>query len=218
MPTRLDHLRAIVFDFDGVILDSAEIKIQAFQELFEEHAQVRAEISAYLLSHSGISRYIKFEYVTSQILGLPYDEAERDRLDRRFEQLAYEKIIACREIPGARALLAFLRGKVLRPVASGAPETELRRIVAARQMDDWFDEVWGTPRAKEEILRDIMVRHGFAPSEMLMVGDAMTDLNAARETGVRFLAREPGSVFSTLDVERVSNLIEMQTWLEGTDT
>jgi beta-phosphoglucomutase-like phosphatase (HAD superfamily) len=218
MPTRLSALRAIVFDFDGVILQSADIKTDAFLALFAEYPEKQSAILEYHLSHSGISRYIKFEYITRTILGRPYDEAERARLGQEFSRLAYEKILACQEIPGARDLLASLRGKVLRAVASGTPEEELHQIVAARRMESWFEEVWGTPRGKAEIIRDVMSRHGFAPGEMLMVGDAMTDFHAAKETEIRFLAREPGTVFAGLPVDCVRDLVEMRTWLEGTNT
>jgi phosphoglycolate phosphatase-like HAD superfamily hydrolase len=215
MPNRLATLRAIVFDFDGVILESADIKTEAFRDLFSQYPEKSEEIIAYHLKYIGISRYVKFEHITKNILGLPYTEAERERLGREFSRMAVEKILACPEIHGARGLLAHLRGKVLRAVASGTPEDELHGIVAARGMQDWFDEVWGTPRTKPEILRDVMTRHGFPPSEVLMVGDGMTDYKAAQETGTLFLAREPGHVFADLSVDRVRDLYEMQAWLEG---
>jgi phosphoglycolate phosphatase-like HAD superfamily hydrolase len=46
-----------------------------------------------------------------------------------------------------------------------------------------------------------------------MVGDGLSDYQAAQETGVRFLARESGSVFAELDVERVRDLVQMAQWL-----
>jgi phosphoglycolate phosphatase-like HAD superfamily hydrolase len=213
MPTRLENLKAIVFDFDGVILESADIKTDAFLAVFAAHPEKRQEILDYHLSHVGISRYVKFEYITEKILGLPYDETERVRLGDEFSRQALEKILAYREIPGARTLLPQLKGKVVRAVASGTPEEELRQIVAARKMENWFEEVWGTPRTKPEILRDLMARHGFSANHVLMVGDGLTDYKAAQDTGVRFLAREPGRVFTGMVVDCVKDLTEMQTWL-----
>ena len=81
-------------------------------------------------------------------------------------------------------------------------------------MQDWFDEVWGTPRTKPEILRDILVRHALNPRSLLMVGDGMSDYQAACEVGVDFLARRINSAFGGLDVEKVRDLEEMGKWLE----
>jgi phosphoglycolate phosphatase-like HAD superfamily hydrolase len=215
MPTRIASLRAIVFDFDGVILESADIKTDAFQELFAGYPEKRQAILEYHLNHIGISRYVKFEYITEKLLGLPYAESDRKRLGEEFSRLALEKILVCPEISGAQNLMLALKGKVLRAVASGTPEDELRQIVSARKMEDWFEEVWGTPRTKPEIIRDLIARHGFSAENVLMVGDGLTDYKAAQETGVRFLAREPGHVFTGMQVESVGDLSEMQSWLEG---
>jgi phosphoglycolate phosphatase-like HAD superfamily hydrolase len=106
---------------------------------------------------------------------------------------------------------------VLRIVASGTPQNELEKIVAERGMAGWFEEVWGTPRTKPEILRDLLTRHGLSPQDVLMVGDGMSDYQAATDTGIRFLAREKDSVFAEVAVEKVKDLIEVGIWLEEAD-
>lgn len=158
--SRLSRLRAIAFDFDGVILESADIKTVAFVELFAAYPDRQSAIRDYHLENIGISRYVKFEYIHRVILGLPYDDLVREALGAEFTRLTKARILACPEVPGARELLAGLQGRVLRVVASGTPEGELRDIVKERGLTGWFEEVWGTPRTKQEILRDLMARHG----------------------------------------------------------
>jgi FMN phosphatase YigB (HAD superfamily) len=63
----------------------------------------------------------------------------------------------------------------------------------------------------------VMARHTLSPQQVLMVGDGMSDYDAARETGTYFLARETETAFNTLPVEKVRDMAEMQAWLEGTD-
>jgi phosphoglycolate phosphatase-like HAD superfamily hydrolase len=215
---RIDTLKAIAFDFDGVILESQDIKTEAFVELFAKFPGQLEEIRKYHLDNAGISRYVKFEHISREILGLPYTETDRERLGAEFSQLVYDRIIACPEVNGARDLLRGLRPRVLRVVASGTPQDELRRIVHERRMTEWFDEVWGTPRTKTEILRDLLARHALAPGQVLMVGDARSDYQAAQETGLKFLARELGSVFTGMNVAKVTDLGEMAGWLEGEET
>lgn len=217
MHKRIDSLHAIVFDFNGVILKSADIKTQAFMALYAAYPEKLPAIREYHLSHAGISRYVKFEYFQKEILGLSYTEEDRVRLSAEFERLTNEEILRCPEVAGAEQLLRRLDGRVLRIVASGTPHEELEKIVADRGMGSWFDEIWGTPRTKPEILLDVLARHGLDAGSVLMVGDGLSDYQAAREAGVRFLAREKDAIFMELDVEKVRDLTEMETWLENAE-
>jgi HAD superfamily hydrolase (TIGR01549 family) len=217
MAKRIDSLRAVVFDFDGVILESADIKTDAFLAMYAHYPEHLAEIRRYHLANTGISRYVKFEHIQRVILGLSYTEEDRRRLSAEFERFTHEKIFTCPQVPGAEELLRRLQGRVLRIVASGTPQAELDRIVAGRGMGGWFDEVWGTPRTKPEILREVLARHALDPQSVLMVGDGMSDYQAAREIGTRFLAREADDVFAGVAVEKVRDLTELGTWLGETD-
>jgi phosphoglycolate phosphatase-like HAD superfamily hydrolase len=211
---RIDSLRAIVFDFDGVILESANIKTEAFLELYAGHPDKLAAIRDYHIANAGISRYVKFEHIQRNILGLPYTEEVRKQVGAAFERLTRERIFRCAQVPGAETLLQGLRGRVQRIVGSGTPQAELELIVATRKMGDWFEELWGTPRVKADILRDVMTRHGLSPQEVLMVGDGLSDYQAAVEAGTRFLARETETAFDGLPVAKISDMAEMAAWLE----
>jgi beta-phosphoglucomutase-like phosphatase (HAD superfamily) len=211
---RIDSLRAIVFDFDGVILESANIKTEAFLELYAGYPGKQQAIRDYHVGQAGISRYVKFEHIQKNILGLPYTEADKKRVSAEFERLTRERIFRCPQVPGAEALLLGLRGKVLRIVGSGTPQPELELIVERRGMREWFEEWWGSPRMKADILRDVMARYQLPPEKVLMVGDGMSDYDAARQTGTRFLARETETAFDRLKVDKVRDMKEMQSWLE----
>ena len=66
------QIKAILFDFDGVLLESAEVKTRAFVKIFEPIAPHRmTEVVAYHTAHMGISRYVKFRYIYEQILKRP---------------------------------------------------------------------------------------------------------------------------------------------------
>ena len=184
-------LRAIVFDFDGVILESADVKTEAFVELYAEHGPgVVEQVRAHHLANLGLSRFKKFEWIAENVLGAPLTDAERARLGDRFSELALEKVLAAEFVAGAEAALARLATRYLLFVASGTPQDELMLIVERRGLATRFREVHGTPTEKPQILRDIMTRHELAPCEVLFVGDGLTDHKAAAATGVEFLARD----------------------------
>jgi phosphoglycolate phosphatase-like HAD superfamily hydrolase len=185
----MTRISAIVFDFDGVILESADVKTEAFVELYAAHGpDVVAKVRAHHLANLGLSRFKKFEWISENVFGRQLTEADRIALGDRFSELALAKVLAAPFVPGAEAALAAIALPMF--VASGTPQDELALIVERRGLSPWFREVHGTPAEKPQILRDLMARHGFAPDQVLFVGDGLTDHKAAVATGVCFLARD----------------------------
>lgn len=183
-------VRAVVFDFDGVIVESGDIKTEAFLELFADHEQHLAAIRRHHLDHLGVSRFKKFAWIYENLLRLPYDQGEQVRLGDRFSAIVFEKVAATPFVAGAReALEALLRAGVPMVVASGTPQDELDRIVDIRGLRRFFAEVHGSPTEKAVAVEHVMKRWGLHRDEVLFIGDGTTDHDAASRTGVRFLAR-----------------------------
>ncbi len=66
-------IKAIVFDFDGVILESAQIKTETFADVVKDYPKEQADaFVAYHITHMGISRHVKFQYFIEEILKQPY--------------------------------------------------------------------------------------------------------------------------------------------------
>lgn len=183
-------IRVVVFDFDGVILESGDIKTEAFLELFAAHPEHLAAIRQHHLENLGLSRFKKFQWIYANLLHMTYDEATQDRLATAFAALVFDKVCAAPFVPGALAALQALKAaEVPMVIASGTPQDELERIVQARELVPFFLEVNGTPSEKPEVLRRTMERFACGPNELLFVGDGTSDHEAALATGVRFLAR-----------------------------
>lgn len=186
-------LRAVVFDFDGVILESVEIKTRAFAALFERWPEHRDEIVRLHLENAGVSRYEKFVRIYREILDEPLAKGELERLGEQFSRLVYDEILGCDFVPGAHEFLERLARDNRLFVASGTPEEEMRDIVGRRGLARFFAGVYGSPASKGEILRRILREEELAPNELVFVGDAVADYEGAREAGVPFIARvQPG--------------------------
>ena len=89
----------------------------------------------------------------------------------------------------ARELLEALRGRIPLFMASGTPEDELREIVERRAIARYFRAVRGSPSTKATILCEVACMLGVSCAELLMVGDSMTDYEAAVDTGAQFVGR-----------------------------
>jgi phosphoglycolate phosphatase-like HAD superfamily hydrolase len=188
-------IRAAVFDFDGVVLESVEIKTVAFRRLFAEHPDGE-RIVAYHLTHGGISRFEKFRWFYEAVRGERLAADESARLGDRFSALVLDEVRRCAYVPGAHELLTRLAARIPLFVASGTPEDELREIVAHRGLDGLFKGIYGSPSTKAQILRRIIDEHGFVPEQVVFVGDATTDLDGAAQAGVPFVGRVPAGVQS----------------------
>jgi phosphoglycolate phosphatase-like HAD superfamily hydrolase len=184
------RLRAVVFDFDGVVLESADIKTDAFVELFDHLGPTMvSKVREHHLANLGISRFVKFEWVYRNLIGRELAEAERLELGDRFSAIALRRVLACPFVPGAEAALAALAPRYPLFVASGTPQEELDHVVDARGLRGFFREVWGSPHEKADILADIANRHGCRLDEILFIGDGASDARAAEAAGTQFLAR-----------------------------
>lgn len=186
-------LQAIFYDFDGVLAESVEVKTRAFYQLFAHKDEALArQLVAYHRAHGGVSRFRKFDYFQETLLGgAPLSDADREELDRAFSQLVVDGVINSDWVPGAREMLERHRGMSYQFVVSGTPETELHRIVEARGMAQYFDEVRGSPATKSVLTAELLQSYGLVPRACLFIGDAMTDYEAAMAHGMGFVGRVP---------------------------
>jgi HAD superfamily hydrolase (TIGR01549 family) len=183
------RLQAVFFDFDGVILDSVDVKTRAFSEMFRDYGpEVQKAVVDYHLANGGISRFKKFEYYYAKILNRSINEQILNNLGMEFKRLVLEGVLAAPFIEGAMETLENLKQKRIPSfVASGTPHEEIRFIVEKRNLDPYFKEVHGSPRKKDEIVQDIASRYIYRLEDCLFVGDATTDYEAARLCGTDFL-------------------------------
>ena len=185
----LDDVKAVVFDFDGVILESADIKTEAYHDLFADRPEHQSAIVKYHLQNLGVSRFEKIRWVYRELLGEDLHPCEAERLAERFSELVFQRVLSCEFVPGALDLLRQLEGRIDCYVASGTPQSELDVIVDRRGLRRFFTAVWGAPRSKTDILTSLVSALHLAPQQLLFIGDGRSDFDAAEATGVRFLAR-----------------------------
>lgn len=183
-------IRAAVFDFDGVVLESVEIKTVAFRRLFADHPEGERMVE-YHRANGGVSRFEKFRWFYEEVRGESITQARSVALGDDFSALVLDEVRRCAFVPGAHELLERLAAEIPLFVASGTPEDELRGIVEHRGLAGLFTGVYGSPPTKAQILSRIMGEHGLNADDLVLVGDAMTDCDGAAGAGVPFVGRVP---------------------------
>jgi phosphoglycolate phosphatase-like HAD superfamily hydrolase len=190
-------ISAILFDFDGTLVESLEVKIIAFASLYRSYGEdvERAAVQHYR-QHSGVSRLKRIRHCHEQILGETPSDAEIDALGDAFGTMVEDKVVASPWVPGAREFLDAHFGVLPLFIASATPQDELERIIEKRGMTRYFDDIFGSPPDKTEIIREIIGTHRLDPAGVLMIGDGRADYDAAIANGVRFVGRLPGGQFN----------------------
>lgn len=183
---------AIFFDFDGVLVESNAIKVEAFERLYAGYGpSTLARVMDYIDGKEGISRVEKIRHAHEAFLGIRLTDAELGVLAERYSRMVEDAVAACPWVPGARDFLETYAHRLPIFVVTGTPEGEIKRIAERRGMTGYFRELRGSPPRKPPIVRDLLVRHGLAAERAVFIGDAPFDHETARETGLRFIGRVP---------------------------
>jgi HAD superfamily hydrolase (TIGR01549 family) len=183
----MDSLRGIVFDLDGTLLDSAEIKCKAFGQLFRQYGpDVEKEVVEDHLISEGVSRFVKFKRWYQNILCLDYSDDIGIELSRQFSEILSSQIASAPWMPGALEFLQEWHTKIPLYLASATPHAELQQLLQKRSMCDFFGSAWGFPTSKTVALQHVIAELHAAPKTILMVGDAEADYHASLAAGVSF--------------------------------
>jgi phosphoglycolate phosphatase-like HAD superfamily hydrolase len=216
VPTHLP--KAILLDFDGVILESVHVKTDVFRYLFRMYPQHVEAIVEHHKNHTGVSRFHKFDYIYREILGQRLSSKLRQTLGREFSRHVFHRVLRCRFVTGAQSFLHKHSRRVPLFVISATPAAELRRIIRRRGIMPYFKTIYGHPVTKTEAIQKILMRARLSPKDVLMVGDARADWEAAKNHGIRFIGRiAPGiTIPFPASITRVNDLAELDKVIQNT--
>ena len=206
----MSAIRAIILDFDGVLIESNEEKTHAFEDLFALYLPYRDAMMDYHLANYSRPRMMKFEHYVYELMGQPGNVEMVQMMARRFSEFVVRRVVACPNVPGARAFLGEFSRQVALYISSVTPQDELREIVRARGVASFFVEVFGDPPCtKADAIRAVLAREKLLPSEVIFVGDSASDYRAAVEAGVGFVSRNSGLPFDGIEVKLHCDLYEI---------
>jgi phosphoglycolate phosphatase-like HAD superfamily hydrolase len=203
---------AVVFDFDGTLVDSNSIKQRGFIDIAMKHEGGATRMQRILEQHGGDRRALFAAYVSQAARdGVHIDESV-DVLVHAYSELTDARVSAAPEMPGATTLLHSLRRHGRRLfISSATPEPNLRAIVARRGWLPLFEEVFGHPASKAQALARILELTGIPSDALAMIGDSDDDRLGAESVRCAFFP--VGAARGGRDGERVYELSELSDYL-----
>jgi beta-phosphoglucomutase-like phosphatase (HAD superfamily) len=179
----------VVFDCDGVLLDTMPAKIEAFRQWVPAaHRACREAFMREVMAGFGKSRATHIAYFYQELLQTEPDPAFLDAEVARFTALCEPLCAGASWRTGSRAFVeACSAAGVPRYVLSGTPQAPLEAMLASAGGTAAFDVIIGSPPAKPESLQRILAETGTAAHRTVFIGDANADQQAALHVGAHFV-------------------------------
>lgn len=182
----------LLLDFDGVIVEWVQIKVHAFLQVYADEDPAKlAAVLEHQQAHGGVTRRLKFRHFETHIFGRDVDDDRVEELSRAYTGLVHDAVLVCPFVSDALDFLRDVRGKGNLHVISGTPRDELVDIVRRRNLAPYFASVHGAPETKVEAFARILGEHSYQPREVLAIGDASTEYDAAVALAIPFLGVVP---------------------------
>ncbi len=181
--------KAIIFDLDGVIVDTAKYHFIAWQEIARQLGINFTKMDNELLK--GVSRIQSLEIIL-ELGQKSLNQSEKDAILEAKNTHYLELISQMNKdemLPGIKELLWDLKQSNI-PFALGSASKNARRILEALNIADWFTAIVDgndVSKAKPdpEVFLTAAKRLGKQPEHCIVVEDAQAGILAAKNAGMK---------------------------------
>ncbi len=209
----LAHIRAVCWDWNGTLLDDAEICRQVMNTVLVEHGR---EPLTDLEAYRSVFRFPIRDFYRS--VGVDDDRfvvAATAYLERLARRVGEARLHA-----GAHSTVAAIRGLGIRQVLASATVAQaLERQMEPHDLDGAFEAVLTIDdpyrASKHDVIRSWLTTSGLEPGDVLIIGDTNHDHEIAEDLGTEFLHFEAGHGSHAGSARRISTLEDLPMLLGG---
>ena len=185
----IQQYKTIVFDCDGVVLNSNRTKIHAYFSVAKRMGGTDAQAQALVDHHvakGSFPRNGKIEYYLNEIVKQPITPTLTQQYLDAFDDILDVTLMQCEVAPDLQKLKAHT-AQAAWMLLSGGDQAELRKIFVRRNLADLFEAgIFGGPDTKDIVLAR-ETANGNIQFPALFVGDSKYDYQAATKAGLDFV-------------------------------
>jgi phosphoglycolate phosphatase-like HAD superfamily hydrolase len=184
----LENNKTILWDFDGVIMDSMPVRDKGFELVLKNYPKEQVSLLMnYHRNNGGLSRYHKFRYFFEQIRKESVTEMEIQRLAEEFSKVMLGNLLD----PNLLIMdsVKFIENQYRNfnmHIVSGSDQEELRYICKILGLSKYFISIHGSPTPKKELVKDLLDINSYLKEETCLIGDSLNDLEAAHVNEITF--------------------------------
>jgi HAD superfamily hydrolase (TIGR01509 family) len=189
-------MRAVLFDFDGVLVNSEPLHYSALRDALlpegitiDEESYVRDFLA--FDDRGAIRRALEHH-------GRAFDRERVERVAERKARMFEGRMHEIPFFPGARELVRALEAEVPLAIASGARSAEIEALLSAGGLRDAFTAVVGADQVRRSkphpepyltaMTRVAAKAEDLRPAECLVIEDSMPGIAAGLAAGMRVVA------------------------------
>jgi phosphoglycolate phosphatase-like HAD superfamily hydrolase len=203
-------IKNVLWDFDGVILDSMKIRTWGFEEIFKNYSKdAVSNLLVYHLENGGLSRYVKIRYFYENILGRSIKENEVISYASKFSLLMKEELVKSKYL--IIDSVDYIKNNYSNynyHIVSGSDQTELRYLSGELGLANYFLSIHGSPTAKSKLVADLIDKNKYSTEETCLIGDSINDLDAATTNNISFKAYNNFEL-KTLDTDYINSFLDL---------
>lgn len=181
-------IKNILWDFDGVIIDSLTIRDYGFREIFKEFDKALVEkLIEYHSINGGLSRFHKIRYFFNEILKKDIDDKEVKTYADKFSLIMREELTKSKYL--ILDSVNFIKENYKKynfHIVSGSEHNELNFLCQELQINQYFHSINGSPTPKIELVKNLLIKENYKKSETILIGDSINDYEAAKENNIAF--------------------------------
>jgi len=180
--------KVILWDFDGVIMDSMPIRGKGFEEVLKEFPKEQVEtLLAFHEHNGGLSRYVKFKYFFEKIRGEVITNEQVLELADRFSKIMLALLIDEKLL--IEDSVNFIKNNWMNHemhIVSGSDGKELNYICQELGLAQYFKSINGSPTPKNELVKNVIASNFYHKSDTVLIGDSINDFEATQVNKISF--------------------------------
>jgi HAD superfamily hydrolase (TIGR01549 family) len=196
-------INTILWDFDGVILDSMAVRNWGFREIFKSFETEKVELLLdYHKKNGGLSRYVKIRFFFEEIMNEKITDKDVLKYANNFSILMKNELTNPENlIFDALNFIKENHRKYKFHIVSGSDQNELRFLCEQLNISHYFQSIHGSPTPKKELVSSLLKTNNYNLEETLLIGDSINDFDAAKDNNIYFLAYNNSDLVKLNDIK-----------------